>query len=109
MEPVSQSVEMEPCEAIGSGIVWSLRELGKSMKQMSKCEADISEKLKTMRGEINLVISTSKMAAIDNMDALAVASFVFLLKKVVEKVEELTKEVEQLGDLAAFPAHSTLV
>ncbi|BAT95608.1 hypothetical protein LR48_Vigan02g116100 [Vigna angularis] len=109
VEPVSQSVQMEPCEAIGSGIVWSLRELGESMKQMSKCEADISEKLKTMRGEINLVISTSKIAAIDNMDALAVASFVFLLKKVVEKVEELTKEVEQLGDLAAFPAHSTLV
>ncbi|QCD86881.1 Aluminum-activated malate transporter [Vigna unguiculata] len=109
MEAVSESVEREACEAIGSGIVWSLQELGESMKQMRKCEADISEMLKTVREEISLVISTSKMAAIDNMDAVAVASFVFLLKKVVEKVEELTKEVEQLGDLAAFPAHSTLV
>jgi len=102
---------MESCEAIGSVIVWSLRELGESMEKKIKCEAegDISAKLKTVRGEINLVISTSKMAAIDNMDALAVASFVFLLKKVVEKVEELTKEVEQLGDLAGFRAHSTVV
>ncbi|ESW16619.1 hypothetical protein PHAVU_007G171200 [Phaseolus vulgaris] len=106
VEPVSQSIQMESSEAIGSGIVWILRELEESMEKKRKCEAHISEKLKTVREEISLVISTSKMAAIDNMDALAVASFVFLLKKVVEKVEELTKEVEQLGDLAGFRAQT---
>lgn len=42
-------------------------------------------------------------------DALAVASFVFFLKDVVDKVEELTKEVEQLGDIAGFRTHSTLL
>ncbi|XP_020228036.1 aluminum-activated malate transporter 14 [Cajanus cajan] len=106
---LASASELESCEAIGSGIVWTLRELGDSMKQMRKCEAEshISAKLKAARAEL-LVISTSKIAAIENMDALALTSFVFLLKKVVDKVEELTKEVEQVGDIAGFRAHSTL-
>ncbi|TKY52613.1 Aluminum-activated malate transporter 12 [Spatholobus suberectus] len=108
---VSQTVQFESCEAIGSRIVWTLRELGDSMKQMRKCEAEphISPKLKAAKAELSLVISASKIAAIENIDALAVASFVFLLKKVVDKVEELTKEVEQVGDIAGFCAHSTFV
>ncbi|KAJ1405148.1 Aluminum-activated malate transporter [Sesbania bispinosa] len=104
LESVNQTVQLE---SIGSRIVWTLRELGDSMKQMRKCEEpQISSKLKAARAELSLVISTSKIsAAIDNSDALAVASFVFLLKEVVDKVEELTKVVEQLGEIACFRAH----
>lgn len=74
------------------------------MKQMKKWEAEphISSKLKAARAELSLIISTSNIASIENTDALAIASFVFLLKEVVEKVEELTKELEQLGDIAGF-------
>ncbi|RDX57615.1 Aluminum-activated malate transporter 12 [Mucuna pruriens] len=104
---VSETVQFESCEAIGSQIVWTLRELGDSMKKMRKCEAEAH--LKEARTELSLVISTYKIAATENIDALAVASFVFLLKKVVDKVEELTKEVEQVGDIAGFRAHSTIV
>lgn len=109
--PESQIVQSESCEAIGSRVVWALRELGDSMKQMRKCQSEphISSKLKAARAELSMVISTSKIEATienkNNTDALAIASFVFLLKEVVDKVEELTKEVEQLGDIAGFHAH----
>lgn len=108
---VSETVQLESCAAIGSRIVWTLQELGDSMKQMRKCEAEphISAKLKAARAELSLVISNSKIAAIENIDALAVASFVFLLKKVVDKVEDLIKEVEKVGDNAGFRAHPTTV
>ncbi|KAK7270264.1 hypothetical protein RIF29_23279 [Crotalaria pallida] len=111
MALVSQTVQLELCEAIGSRVVWALRELGDSMKQMRKCEADtrITPKLKAARAELSLVISMSKISALENNDALAVASFVFLLKEVVDKVEELSKEVEQVGNIAGFCTHSTPV
>ncbi|XP_057743925.1 aluminum-activated malate transporter 14-like [Arachis stenosperma] len=127
----SETIQViEPCfEAIGSNIVWTLKELGESMKQMRKIHASqISTKLKASRADISMVvkitISTSKKIStimLNNNDennncydddddvSLAIASFLFLLKEVVNKVEELTKVVEQLGDIAGFIAHSTLV
>ncbi|OIW06749.1 hypothetical protein TanjilG_11474 [Lupinus angustifolius] len=101
---VNQTIQLKLCEAIGSDVVWVLRELGDSMKQMRKCEADthISEKLKAAKTELSLVISMFNISAHENIDALAVASFIFLLKEVVDKVEELTKEVDQVGDIAHF-------
>ncbi|KAI4301270.1 hypothetical protein L6164_034564 [Bauhinia variegata] len=98
-QPLTQSVK-EPCEAIWS----SLRELGDSIKEMRKCgaEAKIMPKLKAVRVELNLVMGQLEMAAVENSDAAAIASLVFLLTEVVNKVEELAKEVDQLGDLAAF-------
>ncbi|QHO25407.1 aluminum-activated malate transporter 14-like isoform X2 [Arachis hypogaea] len=126
----SETIQViEPCfEAIGSNIVWSLKELGESMKQMRKIHASqISTKLKASRSEISMVvkmiISTSKKIStsmLNNNDennncydddddaSLATASFLFLLKEVVNKVEELTKVVEQLGDIAGFPTHIQL-
>ncbi|KAK7393543.1 hypothetical protein VNO78_22101 [Psophocarpus tetragonolobus] len=100
------NMALESCEAIGSRIVWTLRELGDSMKQMRKCEAE--PHISAVRSELSLLISTSKLAEIENIDALSTASLVFLLKKVVDKVEELTKELEQVGDIAGFRAHSNL-
>ena len=108
LSSLSQKIQFEQCEAIGSRVVWTLRELGDSMKQMRKCEPHISTKLKAARAEQNMVISTYKISTIENIDALAVASFMFLLKEVLDKVEELIKEVEQLGDIAGFRTHSIL-
>ena len=108
---VRQSVE-EPLESIGSSLGWTLRELGDSIKQMRKCKAevDILPKLKVVRGELRFLISKSKMAAesesVDNH--IAIASFVMtvlLLSHVLEKMEELSKEVEELGELAGFHDH----
>ncbi|XP_061341351.1 aluminum-activated malate transporter 8-like [Gastrolobium bilobum] len=109
MESLRQSkwVHIEPCEAVGSRIVWTLRELGDSMKQMRKCETEGSmlAKLKAARAELNLVISTSKISKLENDEVLAIANLVSLLLEVVEKVEELVKEVDELGDLAGFSTH----
>lgn len=80
------------------------------MKQMRKCEDDdhsISAMLKAARAELSLVISKSKTSAIENGEVLAIASFVLLLTEVLEKVEDLVKEVEELGDIAGFLTHST--
>ncbi|OIW05017.1 hypothetical protein TanjilG_06429 [Lupinus angustifolius] len=104
--------QFETCEAIGSRVAWALRELGDSMKQMKKCEdnkgSSILAKLKECREELSLVISTSKVAILENGQVLAISSLVFLLMKVVDKVEELVKEVEELGQIAAFPTNITI-
>jgi len=73
------------------------------MLKMRRCnaEASIVPKLKAMRVELNSVMSPSKLGPIEN-GGLAVATFVFILMEMVEKVEELAKEVEELGELANF-------
>lgn len=68
-------------------------------------EADILGKLKAVRAELNAAISTSKIAERENGDGLAIAGLVLLLNEVVEKVDELAKEVEELGEVAAFHTH----
>ncbi|TKY62460.1 Aluminum-activated malate transporter 14 [Spatholobus suberectus] len=105
----SQSVQLERYEAVESRIVCILRELGESMKQMRKCDANasISAKLKAARGDLSLIISTSKMVELEGAQVLTIASFVFLLMEVVGKVEELVKEVEELGDTAGFRTPTT--
>ncbi|KEH23744.1 putative aluminum-activated malate transporter [Medicago truncatula] len=99
-----KKVQLEQCEAIGSRIVWTLREVGDSMKQMRKCEGrdNTIDKLKTTREELSLVISTSMIEEFENGEMLPIASLVFLLMEVVEKVGELVIEVGELQDMAGF-------
>ncbi|KAK7396365.1 hypothetical protein VNO78_17310 [Psophocarpus tetragonolobus] len=96
--------QLETCEAIKSKVACILRELGESMKQMRKCDAKaiILAQLKSAREDLNLIISTSKKVELEDSQVLAMASMVFLLKEVLGKVEELVKEVEELGDSAGF-------
>ncbi|XP_027351059.1 aluminum-activated malate transporter 13-like [Abrus precatorius] len=105
----SQSVQLDTCVAIESKVAGILRELGESMKQMRKCEAkyNISAQLKAVRSDLNSIISTSKIAQLEDGQVLAIASSVFLLMEVVRKVEELVKEVEELADVAGFSTHTT--
>ncbi|GMY16653.1 aluminum-activated malate transporter 13-like [Fagus crenata] len=94
----------EPCEAVGSLLAWTLRQLRESMLKMRVCHAgdSIVPKLKSMRLELSLVISPSKLATIENGDGFAIATFMFLLMEIVEKVEELAKEVDELAEPAGF-------
>ncbi|KDP21473.1 hypothetical protein JCGZ_21944 [Jatropha curcas] len=94
----------EPSEAVGTAIAWTLKELGDSIKKMRKCQAEILivPKLKEARVELREIITPPKLAQLENGDGLAVASFLFLLMEMAEKIEKLVKEVEQLGELAYF-------
>ncbi|KAM1755812.1 hypothetical protein ACFX12_008100 [Malus domestica] len=98
-----QSIE-EPSEAVGLTLAWSLRELGESLVKMRRCnkEAVIVPKLNSMRLELSSIVSPSKFGPIENVDGLAIASFVFLLTEMIEKLEELAKVIEELGELAGF-------
>ncbi|KAF5731524.1 putative Aluminum activated malate transporter family protein [Tripterygium wilfordii] len=98
-----ESIE-EPCEAIVSSLSWTLKELGESIKRMGRCKAEdtIVPKLKSVRVELSLVMSPARLGSLDNSQGLAMASFVFTLMGMVEKVEELAKEVEELGEIANF-------
>ncbi|PON31251.1 Aluminum-activated malate transporter [Parasponia andersonii] len=102
--PLRQSIK-EPCEAVGSSLAWSLRELGESVMKMRKCQQGelIGPKLKAMRVELSSVVSTnSKLGNLENVEALAISSSVFSLMEMIEKIEELAKEVEEIGQLASF-------
>ncbi|KAG7967483.1 hypothetical protein I3843_08G101100 [Carya illinoinensis] len=105
----------EPCEAVGSILTWTLRELGESISKMRKCHAGTSivPKLKSTRVEISSV--STKYCKVDHQvidhdqdGGLAMATFVFILMEIVEKVEELAKEVDELGELADFRTDNEL-
>ncbi|KAK7857109.1 aluminum-activated malate transporter 13 [Quercus suber] len=96
----------EPCEAVVSLLASTLRELGESILKMRVCDAEkIVPKLKSKRLELSLVISPSKLATIENGEGYTIATFIFLLMEMVKKVEELAKEVEELGEPAGFSTH----
>ncbi|ONH93612.1 hypothetical protein PRUPE_8G242400 [Prunus persica] len=99
-----QSVK-EPSEAVGLSLAWSLRELGESLMKMRRCPQEnvILPKLKSMRLELSSMVSpVSNFGPLENVEGLAIATFVFLLTEMLEKVEELAKEVEEIGELAGF-------
>lgn len=74
---------------------------------MRKCETTslITPKLKSMRQELSQAISPSTLGVLENSDGIEIASFVFSLMEIVDKVEELAKEVEELGERAGFLAN----
>ncbi|KAK7378345.1 hypothetical protein VNO80_03784 [Phaseolus coccineus] len=100
----SQWVHLETCKALESKVACILRELGDSIKKMMKCDAKgcVSEQLKAAREDLSFIISTSKMVQLEDAQVLAIATFVFLLMELIGKVEELAKQVEELGDIAGF-------
>ena len=78
--------------------------------KMRRCQtvALIMPKLKSMRQELSVValVSPSTLGGqLQNSDGLEIASFVFTLMEIIDKVEELTKQVEELGELASFRAN----
>ncbi|KAK6940832.1 Aluminum-activated malate transporter, partial [Dillenia turbinata] len=94
----------EPCEAVGSILSWTLRDLGESILKMKRCRPKvlISSKLQSVRLELNLATSSAKLGVLGQGDELASPSFVFFLMRAMEKLEILAKEIEELGVLADF-------
>lgn len=100
----------EPCEAVGFSLAWTLRELGESLEKMRKCQQEdlIAPKLKSLSLELSSAISSAKLGPLENGDGLAIATSVFMLMEMVEKVKRLAKEVEELGELAGFKIQEAL-
>ncbi|XP_022760030.1 aluminum-activated malate transporter 14-like [Durio zibethinus] len=107
-EILRQSVK-EPCEAIVASLAWTLRELGESITKMRKCgsEETIVPKLKSVRVELSRILTPSTHGTtVENTNGLGLAGLVYSLMEMVEKMEELTKEVEELGKLGGFHKNS---
>ncbi|XP_017976077.1 PREDICTED: aluminum-activated malate transporter 13 isoform X2 [Theobroma cacao] len=103
-EGLRQSVK-EPCEAIISSLAWTLRELGESIKNMRNCRSEdvVVPKLKSVRLELSIAVTPATLGTnLENADGLGLASFVYSLMEMVEKMEELAKDVDELGELGGF-------
>ncbi|KAF7850057.1 hypothetical protein BT93_L5905 [Corymbia citriodora subsp. variegata] len=95
----------EPCESVASSLTWTLRELGESLMKMTRCQSEtlLLPNLKSTRLELRHCMSPSRFEhACDPGEDLAVATFVFLITEMAEKLEGLAKEVDELGELAGF-------
>ncbi|KAK5811221.1 aluminum-activated malate transporter 8-like [Gossypium arboreum] len=107
-EILEESVK-EACEGIIASLAWTIKELGESIKEMSKCryEEMIVPKMKPVRIEVSAIVNPFALeTCLENSDGLGFASFVHSLMKMVEKLEELAKEVEELGQLGGFHENS---
>ncbi|XP_039008503.1 aluminum-activated malate transporter 14-like, partial [Hibiscus syriacus] len=104
-DTVRQSMK-EPCEEIVAALALMLRQQGDGVKEMKKCEYEdmILSKLKTVRQELSLLAnpSTVGISHLEKTDGLGLASFVCSMMEMVEKMEELAKHVDQLGQLGGF-------
>ncbi|XP_022727865.1 aluminum-activated malate transporter 8-like [Durio zibethinus] len=109
-ETLQQSV-IEPYEAIMASLAWTLKELGESIGKMIQCRSEetIVPKLNSVRLELSLILTPSTFGTnLENIDRLGLASFVYALTEMVEKMEELAKEVEELGKLGGFHKNISL-
>lgn len=107
-ETLEESVK-EGCEGVIASLAWTIKELGESIKEMSKCryEEMIVPKLKSVRIEASAIVNPSALGTdLENSAGLGLASLVHSLMKMVEKLEELAKEVEELGELGGFHENS---
>ncbi|CAN1271095.1 Aluminum-activated malate transporter 13 [Linum perenne] len=89
----------EPCEAAASSLVWTLGEMGESIRRMRKCdiETSIVPELKSARLELSRVVTTPFKRGSGGSDAEALG-----MTEMVEVLEELAKQVEELGQTAGF-------
>ncbi|KAI3682733.1 hypothetical protein L1987_82932 [Smallanthus sonchifolius] len=94
----------EPCKSVGLSLGLTMRELGRSIMSMKRCQATVQTmpKLQSIKQELVLLSTSANVKGIGNVESLAIANFMFLVMKIVDKVEVLAKEVEALGEAAGF-------
>ncbi|XP_055811838.1 aluminum-activated malate transporter 13-like [Solanum dulcamara] len=90
----------EPCEKIGLSLVTILMELGDSIRDMKICRAKILI-TQCMRQELSLLVKSDNNNSTDET-TLGLASFIFQILEMVDKVELLATKVEELGEIAHF-------
>ncbi|KVI12541.1 Aluminum-activated malate transporter [Cynara cardunculus var. scolymus] len=98
-----QQVIKEKFNNVGISLGLTMHELGESIMKMRRGQ----EKVLMLPGlqsiELELsILSTSELQAIENVEALPIANFLFLLMEIVDKVKVIAKEVEELGQVAGF-------
>nr|XP_043620252.1 aluminum-activated malate transporter 13-like [Erigeron canadensis] len=89
----------ETCKNAGMSLAVAMRELGESIMEMRR----VREKVLILPELQSItILADPKLQAIENVEALAVANFLFLLTEIVNKVKVLAKEVDELGEVASF-------
>ncbi|KAK9057278.1 hypothetical protein SSX86_022113 [Deinandra increscens subsp. villosa] len=101
--PLRQAIK-EPCKSVGFSLGVALRELGRSISNMKRCQATVQTvpKLQSVKQELVLLAASSRLKGIGNAESLAISNLLFLLMEIVDKVEVIAKEVEALGEAAGF-------
>ncbi|XP_076904215.1 aluminum-activated malate transporter 7-like [Bidens hawaiensis] len=99
---VQQQIK-EACKNVGLSLGLTMQELGESILKMRRGQEKVMkiQELQSIKLELT-ILSTSELKAIETVEALATANILFLLMKIVDKVEVLAKEVEELGEDAGF-------
>ncbi|VFR02110.1 unnamed protein product [Cuscuta campestris] len=102
--PAERGIIKEACEIAGVSVACILRELGDGIKGMKGCrvKGTISPKLQCMKQD-NL--NAAMIMSSDSPTDMGMATFVFLLNEMIDKVEDLVTMVEKLGDIAGFHKH----
>ncbi|KAJ8547516.1 hypothetical protein K7X08_011102 [Anisodus acutangulus] len=101
--PTQRDSIREPCETIGLSLATILIEVGESIRDMKICRAKvlISPRTQCMRQELSLLVHSNTLEN-NSTECLGLASFIFQILEMVEKVELLAKKVEELGEIARF-------
>ncbi|KAI7752370.1 hypothetical protein M8C21_032633 [Ambrosia artemisiifolia] len=99
-----QHVIKEPCTSVALSLGLTMRELGTSIMNMKRCHAKAITvpKLQSIKLELIALSTSSNLKGTVNAESLDVANLLFLLMKIVDKVEVLAKEVDELGEVAGF-------
>ncbi|KAI3773085.1 hypothetical protein L6452_04283 [Arctium lappa] len=98
-----QQVIKEKCNNVGLSLGFTMRELGESIMKMRRVQEKVLMLPVLQSNKLELsILSTSELRAIENVEALTIANFLFLLMEIVDKVKVIAKEVEELGEVAGF-------
>ncbi|KAI3783089.1 hypothetical protein L2E82_13151 [Cichorium intybus] len=93
----------EICKNVGLSLGVTMRELGESIMKMRRVNEKllILPELQSVKLELT-ILSSSGLQEFENVEALAISNFLFILMEIVDKVKVLAKEVEELGKVAGF-------
>nr|XP_043638388.1 aluminum-activated malate transporter 2-like [Erigeron canadensis] len=87
----------EPCQNVGLSLGLIIHKLGESVRTKKRnLDKDlVAPELQAIKLKL-MLLSTSTLQTIENIEDLAIANFLFLLLEIVDKVEVIAKEVEKL-------------
>ncbi|KAL4572060.1 hypothetical protein LXL04_018829 [Taraxacum kok-saghyz] len=106
--PIQPSITLqepikETCNKVRLSLGITLRELGESIKKMRRGNEKVLVLPELQSNKLELtILSSSEFQPFENVEALALANFMFLVMEIVDKVKVLAKEVEELGEVADF-------